>query len=79
MSLTTFKALHMSRTKQGEKQLALLPQTRTQKFLIFHFLIDKRTKFNDQSISVLDIRTTDKYLQLVVHSREFRHENSVRR
>jgi hypothetical protein len=75
MSLTTFQALGLSRTKQGGGgKLAVLPQTRIQKFLIFRILIDKQTEFNEQSISVRDIMTTDKYLHFVVHSREFRHK-----
>jgi hypothetical protein len=67
----------MSRTKQEKKQLAVLPQTRTQKFFIFRILIDKQTKFNEQLISVRDIVTTDKYLHFVFHSREFRHKKTL--
>jgi len=62
MSLT-FQALHMSRIKQEKKkQPSVLPQTRKQKFLIFHILIDTQTKFNEQSINVLDTMITEKYL-----------------
>ena len=72
MSLTTFQALHMSRTKRGGGTCCFTTNPDAN-FLIFHFHIDKQIKFNEQSITARDIMTTDRYLQIVVHSREFRH------